>query len=99
MPCFTSSSCIHLVVGTTELLNILVYGVYVRPQPATAISTVEQITKHILWSIIRFRCSAFGFLGEFLYRFKGFTVNYRLVNILAYRPIFFGVRDTGFVLK
>ena len=65
----------------------------------TAFSTYKKVTKDIFVTVFWLRVSAFAFLDKSLYRFKGFSVNDRLVNILEDFPVFFGILKPFLVLK
>ena len=89
MPCIAGTSCVFLVVGTTEKLDIFVTGIHVMPQLVTAIRTVKQIAEYAFLTVLGFGCSSFGVFYGFLNQLKSFTVNYRLVNIFKNYPVFF----------
>ena len=65
----------------------------------TTFGTYKKVTKDIFITVFRLRVSVFAFFDKSLYRFKGFTVNNRLVNILENLPVFFGILKPFLVLK
>ena len=95
----TVSSVIHLIVGTHEIVNVLVDCVRMVTELAVAVSAEQQITKYAFLAVFRFWRTAFGFGYERLYLFKIAPCNNRLVNILEYCPILGIVRKSCFVFK
>ena len=94
-----TSATIGSIIGAVEVLNGLVWVIDVKPQGATAIGTIEQAAKHILLAVLLLWSAAFCLCYKLLYHFKGLTVNDRLVNVLEYRPIFFGIIKTFLVTE
>ena len=90
---------IFYIVTTTEIMNILVYGIGMITHITPAICTTDKTAENMLSCIFFLRCSAFCSCCELLYRFPSITVNDWLVNILEDFPILHRVINTGFVLE
>ena len=94
MPGRATATVVFYIVGVGEKAYILIDGVDVIPQLATAVGAVQQIRKDALFAILRFRRTALCPLDDLLlYLLKGVPVDNRLVNILEDDPVFFRVID------
>lgn len=95
---FASASCIRLVIGTAEILDVFVLRVGMKPQLTAAIGTVDKVAEHTLL-VADLWCSAFGLARQLLYLLKGLSINDRIVSVLEDCPILFAIVNTGFVLE
>ena len=95
---FAIASCIRLVIGTAEILDVFVLRVGMKPQLTAAIGTIDKVAEHTLL-VADLWYSAFGLSRQLLYLLKGLSVNNRLMSVLEDRPILFAIGNTGFVLE
>ena len=95
----TLSTIINFVVGTSEIVNFFIRSACVVSHFTVAISAIYQSVKYTPFAIFFFRSPTLCFWNKLLYGFKCFSVDYRLINILEYSPILFGVFISCFVFK
>ena len=44
---FASASCVRLVIGTAEVLDVFVLRVGMKPQLTAAIGTIDKVAEHM----------------------------------------------------
>ena len=93
------ASVFFLVVGAYEEVNVFVDGIGVIPQLPSAVGTIQQIRKDVLFGVLRLWRPSLRFCNQLLYALKSIPVNERLMNILEDRPVFYGISQPGFVLE
>ena len=87
------------VVGAFEMFDIGVWMTNIKPHLMPTISTVKNITEHILFSQLFVRRTAFCFGNQLLHLLKGVPTDDRLVDIFEYLPLGWIIFNAFLVLK
>ena len=87
------------IVGTTEIMNILVLRVGVIPHLTAAVRTAEDITEDTFRTVSLLGGTLMRAFQPLLHLFIGVALDDRLVSVLKNHPVLFRIVDTAVIFE